>query len=299
FVSNNAAVADVDGTLCCAAGDVESNDRVNETLQSAYVQLNMESIVAGRPLEIVTGLRYESAETESISYFPIPDILRWDMIAGLTGVNSGTGPIDAPAYGESSMILPSLSFAYSLDDDKVIRLSASKSMVRPDLVDLSSEFEIGNNDFFQPTAIAGNPQLQPLRSNNFDISYEDYYGDESYFAVNYFIKEISDFVGTRTTSGQQIEGLTDPTKSANAQFAMECVRDWVAAGRPDPGFPGDPGATGDCVSQQAIWAQGWMNDQQHMGWVALGMENGIDVSGGYPWAHGGLCGYDGWSRSDP
>jgi hypothetical protein len=42
-----------------------------------------------------------------------------------------------------------------------------------------------------------------------------------------------------------------------------------------------------------------MNDFQHMGWVALGLSNGVDVSNGYPWAHDGKCGYDGWWRCDP
>ena len=39
-----------------------------------------------------------------------------------------------------------------------------------------------------------------------------------------------------------------------------------------------------------------MNDQQHMGWVALGMANGADVSAGYPY---GVCQYDGWWRCEP
>ena len=38
----------------------------------------------------------------------------------------------------------------------------------------------------------------------------------------------------------------------------------------ETGFPGE-GGTGDCVSQQALWAQSWMTPQQHMGWVALAM----------------------------
>ena len=42
-----------------------------------------------------------------------------------------------------------------------------------------------------------------------------------------------------------------------------------------------------------------MNDFQHMGWVALALENGIDVSNGYPWAHDGKCAYGGWWRCDP
>jgi len=176
-------------------------------------------------------------------------------------------------------------------------------MSRPSLFDLSSQLDIGNADFFRPTATGGNPDLDPLTSSNLDISYENYYGDESYFAINYFIKEVDNFIGSRTVSGQTINGMTDPTQSAIGQQAIACVQAWVDAGRPDPGVAGDPGATGDCVSQQALWAQGWMNDQQHMGWVALALAAGVDISNGYPWSDGGaddaICASDGWWRCEP
>lgn len=301
FAANNPGATDVDGAVCCTAGDVDHNDRVNETLESAYLQINMESEIGTMPLNIVAGLRYEDSETESISYYPVPTTLRWDMIAGLVGVNDGGGPVDAPRYGQHSTVLPSLAMSLGLTENQILRLSVSRTMARPDLFDLSSQLDIDNRDFFRPTASGGNPDLDPLMSRNFDISYENYYSNESYFAVNFFHKEIDDFIGSRTVSGQSINGLTDPTQSALGQAAIACVQEWVDAGRPDPLFPGDVGATGHCVSQQALWAQGWMNDQQHMGWVAAGMAAGVDVSNGYPWSPPECAanGADGWWRCDP
>lgn len=295
--ANPDAVDSADGAVCCGAGGIDHNDRVYETLDSAYLQVNMRSEFQGKPVNIVAGARYERSDTESISYYPVPTTLRWDMIAGLIGVNDGSGSADAARYGSSSMFLPSLAISMGLTDNQVIRVSASKTMARPDLFALSSQLDIGNRDFFQPTASGGNPDLNPLTAVNFDLSYENYYAEESYFAINYFRKEIDNFIGTRTTSGQTINGMTNPAMSEMGQYAMACVQEWVAAGRPDPGFPGEPGPAGNfCVSQQALWAQGWMNDQQHMGWVALGMANGADVSAGYPW---GVCQYDGWWRCEP
>ncbi|NND46000.1 MAG: TonB-dependent receptor [Xanthomonadales bacterium] len=300
FAANNPGLVDTaDGTICCAAGPIDDNERVNETLESAYVQFNFETMINNMPLDIVAGLRYESSDTESVSLYAPTNIIRWDMIAGLIGVNDGTGPIDAPRYGSNSLLLPSVAMSLALDDNQVVRFSASKTMARPDLFALSSRIDIGSRDFFQLTAQAGNPDLDPLQSTNIDLSYENYYREGSYFAVNLFHKDIKDFIGTRSIEGVNINGLTDPSQSAMAQMAMACVRAWVDAGRPDTLFPGDEGATGHCVSQQALWAQGWMNDQQHMGWVALAMANGVDVSEGYPWAHAGLCGYEGWWRCDP
>ena len=308
FMAANPGLVDpADGTVCCSAGGIDSNDRVYETMDSAFLQLNMATEMGRMPLDIVVGLRYEETDTESVSFFPVPTTLRWDMIAGLLAVNDGSGSADLPRYGSNEEFLPSLAFSLGLTDDQVLRMSWGKTMARPDLFALSSQLDIGNRDFFTPTATGGNPDLDPLLSENFDLSYEFYYRDESYFAVNYFYKDISNFIGSRTVTGQTINGMTNPAASAIGQFAQDCVRDWVAAGRPDPGFP--PTGSGDCVSQQALWAQGWMNDNQHMGWVALGMTAGLDVSNGYPALDPGVgavpavvppeCGDAGWWRCAP
>jgi len=307
FIANNPDATDpIDGEVCCSAGGIDDNDRINETIDSAYIQFNMQTDIGGMPLDIVAGVRYEKTDIESIAYNARPTTLRWDMIAGIIAAYDDTGALGAPSHGEYSEVLPSLAMSLGITENQVVRLSVGKSMARPDLFDMSSRFDFGNKDYFQVTADVGNPNLKPLTSNNFDISYENYYADGSYFAVNYFRKEVDGFIGSRTEIGETFEGLTesfeglnDPSQSANGQLAIECVRAWVDAGRPQTGFPGEEGSTGDCVSQQALWAQGWMNDFQHMGWVALALENGVDVANGYPWAHGGQCGYDGWWRCDP
>ena len=68
FMANSAGVTDVDGTVCCDAGGIDDNERVNETLESAYVQFTFESDIRATPFDLVAGLRYESSETESISF---------------------------------------------------------------------------------------------------------------------------------------------------------------------------------------------------------------------------------------
>ena len=280
----------------------ESFETVKETLDSAFVQFNMETEVGRMPLNIVAGLRYEGSEVESTSRFAVAEAIRWDMVAGLIAVPNPDGPATLPSTNDDSLFLPSLAMSLGITEEQVVRLAIGRSMARPDLSQLSSRVSIGNLDFFNLTADFGNPELDPLVSDNLDLSYEYYYADGSYFAVNYFYKEIDNFIGRRTDFDQPMNDLTDPSLTAIGITARECVQEWVDAGRPDPGFPGEPGPLGNfCVSQQALWAQAWMNQQQHMGWVALGLANGVDVSEGYPWAHGYLCdvGYDGWWRCDP
>ncbi|EGG30729.1 TonB-dependent receptor [Aequoribacter fuscus] len=294
FAAANVGLADpVDGTVCCSYGTLDSNEQVKEQLDSAFVQFNFETSVNDMPLRVVAGLRYEKSDTTSVSFYPAPTTIRWDMIAGLIGV--GGESADVPRYGDSSEVLPTIAAALNITENQVIRASWGKSIARPNLGDLGAELNIGSKDFFNLTAQGGNPDLGPLLSTNFDISYENYYAEGSYFAVAAFRKEVKDFIGSRTIEDQPIDGLTNPFLSEIGQQAQACVQAWVDAGRPQTGFPGE-GGTGDCVSQQALWAQPWMNDQQHMGWVALAISRGIDVSNGFPW---GACDYDGWWRCEP
>jgi TonB-dependent receptor len=276
------------------AGGIDTNERVNEELDTAYLQLNFETAIGDMPFNMILGLRYEDAKNESISLEAKPSTVRWDMINGLQYVSAGI--VDAPRYGDHDIVLPSVLASLGLDENQVIRFSYGRSMARPSLQDLRSQLAFGNTNFLQATAVGGNPDLNPLISDNIDFSYENYYAEGSYFALNIFSKKIKDFIGSRTYSGP-VDGLTDPSQSAIGQAAIACVNEWVAAGRPQTGFPGDAGATGHCVSQQALWAQGWMNDFHHMGWVAVAMSRGVDISNGFPWA--GCGDYDGWWRCEP
>ena len=286
------------------AGPVDTNDRVSESLDSLFVQADMEFSINDKPLLVVAGLRYEEAEVTSIGLESTPTNIRWDFIQGLTYITGGA--VDAPRTGSNDMLLPSLAMSYAIEEDQILRFSASRSMARPSLQDLRSSLSFSARDFFNPIASGGNPSLEPLKSTNFDLAYEWYYAEGSYFSVNYFYKEIEDFISSSTTTGN-LYGLTNPAQSEIGQYAQACVNAWDAAGRPDTVSYGAPGSWEYCPSQQAIWAQPWMTPQQHMGWVALGMQahggalpqtwnNGwaFDYGGGSP-----NCNDGGWWRCNP
>ena len=64
-----------------------------------------------------------------------------------------------------------------------------------------------------PVAIVkGNPNLQPYEANNFDLAYEYYYAEGSYFALNYFRKDIDGYHGSANSSGE-FNGVTDISQS--------------------------------------------------------------------------------------
>ena len=87
-----AAFKDANGAI--TAGDIDSNERIIEDLNSAFIQLNMETEIYNMPLNIVAGVRYESTDNESISLEAKPSTIRWDFINGLEYVTGGI--VDAP-----------------------------------------------------------------------------------------------------------------------------------------------------------------------------------------------------------
>jgi TonB-dependent receptor len=109
-------------------------------------------------------------------------------------VNYGdANPIsEKDSYGN---ILPSMSASMELTDDMLVRVAASKTLTRPTLFSLVPITSITTSrqggDF---TTSSGNAQLQPFSSENFDLSWEWYYGDASYMSVGYFAKEVSNFI---------------------------------------------------------------------------------------------------------
>ena len=72
---------------------------------------------------------------------------------------------------------------------------------------------------------AGNPALKPLLSKNFDLSYEWYYADASYFSVSYYRKNISNYIDSGAGSFQDtLFSLPTPVGGAywNAAIAGGC-----------------------------------------------------------------------------
>ena len=175
--------------------------------------------------------------------------------------NPGISDIDGGVIMESS-IVTNKTEVRALADLFTKAMEGKYFPIQLNLGDLESQLAIGATDFFNLTAQGGNPDLNPLLSTNLDLAYENYYGDGSFIAINYFKKRIRDFVGNATNLDQSFGGLTSPFLSEYGQQAQACVNAWAAAGRPQTGFPGE-GGTGDCVSQQFLWVQGWAIDQHH------------------------------------
>ncbi len=142
-----------------------------ETSTGAYGQIDWNLDFSFIPVRGNFGVRYVETELES------------------TGILSGVETTVDFKYEDT---LPAFNLAIEPREDMVVRVAAAKTIARPSLASLTPG---GTIDASPPglSLNAGNPFLEPIRSNNFDLSFEWYPYDEALFSVALFKKDIQSF----------------------------------------------------------------------------------------------------------
>jgi TonB-dependent receptor len=185
----------------------------------------MDGEVGGMPFDVVAGARWEQTDVTSTSQQSVPSAFVWESNNDFS-FTLGSG-VDSLAEDYTyNVLLPSLDMSVDITDNLKARASFSKTLARPGYSDMytatsvegpSRITHLGDN----PSASQGNVRLDPLESNNFDLSVEYYYGEANYFSVGYFQKNVSNFVGIQQSS-QSLFGLKDATAS-NSTFLSEAI----------------------------------------------------------------------------
>ena len=87
--------------------------------------------------------------------------------------------------------LPSANVSMNITDNAIVRLGLSKTMTRANPTDMLLGLSIRNADVSQVDL--GNSELEPYLSDNIDLGFEYYTGNEGYFGVAAFRKGIEGF----------------------------------------------------------------------------------------------------------
>ncbi|MET0498647.1 MAG: TonB-dependent receptor [Steroidobacteraceae bacterium] len=153
--------------------------KINEQIGAAYLKGNFES---GR-LRGNVGVRAVRTEQDSAAF-----------IDNVRGTVSRT-------YTD---YLPSLNVAFGLTDDLLLRGSVSRAMARNTFQDLSANITINATT---GSATAGNPLLDPIYADQFELGAEWYFADASLISATYFWKSLDTFIYKRTAS-ETINGQT-------------------------------------------------------------------------------------------
>lgn len=160
---------------------------VSEETVAAYLRADFMAALGSIEFFGNVGLRYVQTKTASGGYIPS---------------STTPGAFDTVVLrGKYDDWLPSANFNFALTEDLIFRIAYSRSLGRPGLAQISPGLNIIRSDAepgFDGFGTAGNPQLDPVRSDNFDASLEWYYDKGSFVSVAAFQKDIDStiFLGT-------------------------------------------------------------------------------------------------------
>ena len=191
-----------------------------EDTVAGYLTASDQTEIGGRPLQINLGLREEMTRLKSFGIGQLPTGLTVQA-SDHTAFLVANGPQSGVEEGNNYMyLLPNLDLNFAATDDIAIRLDASRTLTRPNLAYLSPVLSVsGTQRVGALVASGGNPQLQPYTSDNLDLSAEWYYMPNSYFSVDGFVKNVSNFI-VGGANKQTINGVIDPTTGAPGQFTV-------------------------------------------------------------------------------
>lgn len=109
---------------------------------------------------------------------------------GLDNINGSFTPLEIDhTYND---VLPSANFKYEITKDLVAHAAAARTIARPDYSALAGSVQ--NLDYTFLTGSGGNPNLKPIRSNNFETSLEWYFMPRSLLSVGAFYMDIPSYV---------------------------------------------------------------------------------------------------------
>ena len=173
------------------------------------------------PVTVNFGARYSTTDVEAqavqsdvVNVVPTSDQTLFSNVFGPAG--------NISEKGSYSNLLPSLNVKLELQDDMVLRFAVYDSLTRPTMSQLSPATTFNEPRRQNLTAQGGNEQLKPFTSENWDISYEWYYGDASLFSFALFHKEVDDFIITLT--GEEtfsMTGRTAPDFACEGDFCSD------------------------------------------------------------------------------
>jgi TonB-dependent receptor len=124
-------------------------------------------------------------------------------------------------------LLPSLDFDIEIMQGLKARFSYSKTIARAQYNQLRSSVTVGTPQGSSllgslPSATGSNPALVPLESDNFDLSVEWYFGENSYVSAGFFEKRVSNFVGN-TVVQESLFGIQNQTAGPRALAARAAL----------------------------------------------------------------------------
>ena len=179
--------------------DQSSSWVVKEKTYAGYVQADIESSIGAMPLTGNIGVRVIHTRERSSS----------TVIDGQGAVATATPFTVANNFTDW---LPNLNLTLKLNEQMQVRLGASKAIARAPLDSLNAGFGVFTSGG-APAAFGGNPNLEPFRAKQLDLTWEWYFDRDSALTISGFYKDLDTFIFNSVTpyvvtdaGGNQITG---------------------------------------------------------------------------------------------
>ena len=155
---------------------------IDEKTYAGYGQLNFDTIAGSLPFKGNIGLR----------------VIHTDQSSSSTIADGNGGRYDNSRGATYTDWLPQANFILSLSEQDQARLSLSRQISRPRFFDFRNSITTNlvgiGGGVARLDGSGGNPTLQPFRANQFDATYEHYFGSSGSLVLGAFYKDIRSFV---------------------------------------------------------------------------------------------------------
>ncbi len=212
-VPNLGAIADLlniySNTGTFAVSPRANNSRsVEEKDRGVWLMGEFSTDLGSIPLSGNVGVRYVQTEQTSSGAATVGGVL-----------------VDATTNRKYNDTLPSFNLVAEITPDFLIRLGAAKVMSRPGLGNLTPGVTVAVAGGAR-TVAGGNPNLDPFRATNVDMSFEWYFAEGAMAGIGLFYKDIDSFVQTTrevrpySSSGLPASLLDGTGASVNDDFTF-------------------------------------------------------------------------------
>jgi len=203
--------------------NLAASNVIEERVLGAYTQINFAGDLAGMPYYANAGFRIAQTNLTSTgvdaeitsAVFELSNIAL-DPIQTFE-VSPTTSIVAKNDYFD---LLPAFNIAVDISEKSKLRGAFSQTLTRPTLTDLATFFSVPSQNFGAEQISKSNPFLEPVRSDNVDLSFE-YYGINGLsYSITGFYKEVSNFITNRNsrqsitvddvrdTSGNPVNSIT-------------------------------------------------------------------------------------------
>lgn len=161
-----------------------ANFNANETILGGYLMWNQD---LSDKFSVLAGVRVENTDLEYIANETRDGE---ELIQQVTATDNYTN------------ILPGVHLKYNFNANSILRAAWTNTLARPNYYDLAPFRDVVEED---EEVFAGNPELEPTTSMNFDLMFENYFKSVGLVSAGVFYKNVDNFIyvnqGTDATTG--------------------------------------------------------------------------------------------------